>query len=213
MAKKLFITATNTNVGKTYASCALLEHLGSMGVKIGAIKPIETGVTNIPQDANKLLKICKKYNKNFQNLNAQDICAYSFKLPAAPFSADIKKEINIEHIVKKVKELEKMCDFLLIEGAGGLFVPITKEFFMIDLITTLQAQALLITPSHLGCINETLLSLNALNKRKIDYEWCVNLYKDKEAFALTTKPFYDAYFKKWQTLQELRYNTFLKKGI
>jgi len=202
MVKKLFITATNTNIGKTYASCALLEHLGAQGIRIGAVKPIETGVDNIPQDAQKLLNICKKYNKKFQELTPKDICAYTFTLPAAPYSADNNHIIAIDTIKEKIEEIAKLCDFLIIEGAGGLFVPILKEYFMIDLIQELQTQTLLVTPSHLGCINETLLSIKALETYHISYSWCVNLYKDKEAFYKTTKPFYDDYFQEWLSLDE-----------
>ena len=200
MAKKLFISATNTNIGKTYASIKILETLGKKGVAIGAIKPIETGVVDTPDDAKALLEICQKYNSNFQKLSPFDICAYTFALPAAPFCADKQKQINIAHILKKIKEIEQFCDFLLIEGAGGLLVPIRDDFFMIDLIQKLSAPTLLVTPSHLGCINETLLSIEALEKRAISFEWCVNLYKDKESFDSVTKPFYDSYFQNWQTL-------------
>ena len=203
MAKKLFITATNTNIGKTYAACSILEHLGSQGIRIGAIKPIETGVNNIPQDAQKLLKICKKYNKNFQDLSPFDISAYTFSLPAAPYSADSDKIIQIAKIEAKIKEIAKLCDYLIIEGAGGLYAPIKKDYFMIDLIKELNCQTLLITPSHLGCINETLLSLKALESYNIPYKWCVNLYKEKVAFQKTTKPFYDDYFKRWHTLESI----------
>ncbi len=202
MMKKIFITATNTNIGKTYASINLLEHLGKKGVKIGAVKPIETGVYNIPQDAQKLLEICKKFNKNFKNLSPYDITAYTFSLPSAPFSADTNNIITLDKIIKKIEEISKLCDFLLIEGAGGLYVPILNNYFMIDLIRDLKAKALLVTPSHLGCINETLLSINALEKENIEFDWCVNLYKDKESFGVTTKPFYDIYFRKWKSLQE-----------
>ena len=201
MALKLFITATNTGIGKTFCATKILETLGQKRVKIGAVKPIETGVTNIPQDATKLLQICKKYNSNFKNFTPNDICAYTFSLPAAPYSADNKKVIKIEQIVNKISQIEKLCDFLIIEGAGGLYVPIKKNYFMIDLIKEIDAKALLVTPSYLGCINETLLSIKALESKKIEFEWCVNLYKDEE-FNLTTKSFYDSYFKSWQSLEE-----------
>ena len=203
MAKKIFITATNTNIGKTFFSTKLLEHLGKQGIKIGAFKPIETGVDNIPQDALKLLEVCKKYNKNFKNLSPFDITAYTFKLPAAPFSADIDNIVDINKIKQIYLQLKSQCDFLLIEGAGGLMVPIKKDYFMIDLIKDLDSQALLVTPSHLGCINETLLSINALQNANIKYNWCVNIYKDKDSFNKVTKPFYDEYFKEWWSLEEL----------
>jgi dethiobiotin synthetase len=201
MAKKLFITATNTNIGKTYASKKILHKLALNGLKIGAIKPIETGVDNIPQDARELLTIVKQHNKNFENFSPEDICAYTFSIPAAPFCAT-KKKIKLSKIQDKIKQLEPLCDILLIEGAGGLMVPIKKNYFMIDLIKELNCPTLLVTPSYLGCINETMLSINALEQHGINYNWCVNLYKDKESFSSVTKPFYDAYFDSWQTLDE-----------
>ena len=60
----------------------------------------------------------------------------------------------------------------------------------------LNAKVLLVTPSKLGCINDTLLSIEALKSRNIDYDWCVNLYKDRNEFQIVTQPFYDSYFKK-----------------
>jgi len=201
MAKKLFITATNTNIGKTYSSIKILHKLGTLGIKVGAIKPIETGVDNIPQDANKLLTVVKQYNKNFEKFTPKDICAYTFSLPSAPFCAT-KEDINIPKILDKIRELDSLCDFLLIEGAGGLMVPINKNYFMIDLIKDLNCPTLLVTPSYLGCINETMLSIELLQKNNINFNWCVNLYKDKDSFANVTKPFYDAYFNSWQTLDE-----------
>jgi len=202
MAKKLFITATNTDIGKTYASVKILHKLGNAGIKIGAVKPIETAVDNIPQDANKLLTIVKQHNKNFKNLTPFDITAYTFRLPAAPYSADLQSKIKIDNILQKIKEIEKLCDFLLIEGAGGLMVPITKDYFMIDLIKDTNSKALLVTSDKLGCINDCLLSQKALYNANIEYDWCVNLWQDQKNFNKTTAPFYKEYFKKWQSLDE-----------
>ena len=61
---------------------------------------------------------------------------------------------------------------------------------------------LLVTPSRLGCINDTLLSMEALNSRDITFEWCVNLYEDKESFSKVTQPFYDAVFPEWWSVEE-----------
>jgi dethiobiotin synthetase len=201
--KTLFIVATNTDVGKSYASQKLIEALSKEGLRIGAFKPIETGVENDePLDATALLNSVKLYNKAFTNLSPKDITAYTFKLPAAPFVADVNKEIDIELILTKKAELQELCDILIIESAGGLMTPINEEYKMIDLIKTLGAKTLLVTPSKLGCINDTLLAMEALKRREIEYDWCVNLYKDKEHFDTITKPYYDALFPRWWSLQE-----------
>ena len=200
--QSLFITATGTNVGKTHTTLKLIEAFASRGLKVGVFKPIETGVTDTLPDASLLLKVCRKVNKNFKDLDPEEITAYTFPLPAAPFCADINKEIVIDKIIEKYHELSQLCDILLVEGAGGLLVPITKDFMMIDLAKKLGSKVLLVTPSRLGCINDTLLSQEALKSRNIEFDWCVNLYEDKESFSEVTKPFYDEIFPEWWSIRE-----------
>jgi dethiobiotin synthetase len=200
--KLLFVTATNTNIGKTFASLKLIENIAKHKLKVGVCKPIETGVEGEPLDAKRLLKGVKIHNNNFKSLTPKDITAYTFSLPSAPFCADERGEIELSRIFEKVTELKKLCDILIIEGAGGLMVPITKNYMMIDLAQELKAQVLLVTPSKLGCINDTILSIEALQNRNIAFDWCVNLYQDRESFETVTKPFYDEVFSDWWYLEE-----------
>jgi len=200
--QSLFITATGTNVGKTHTTLQLIEALASKGFKVGVYKPIETGVTHTAPDATILLEACQKVNENFKDLNPLDITAYTFALPAAPFCADTKHIIKIEKIIEKYHTLSKLCDILLVEGAGGLLVPITKAYTMLDLITELNIKTLLVTPSRLGCINDTLLSIEALKARNIDFDWCVNLHEDRKDFKKVTQPYYDAMFEGWWNVED-----------
>ena len=195
--QSLFITATGTNVGKTHTTVQLIKLLADKGLAVGAYKPIETGVDTTAHDASLLLKACQKVNENFKQFTPEDITAYTFPLPAAPFCADTDHEIVLDHIIEKYHTLSKLCDILLVEGAGGLMVPITKDFMMIDLMEKLGSDVLLVTPSRLGCINDTLLSHEALRARGIPFDWCVNVFEDKESFPEVTKPFYDERFPHW----------------
>jgi len=204
----LFITATGTNVGKTHTTLALIKTLASKGYRVGVYKPIETGVTDTAPDATILLEACQKVNENFKDLNPFDITAYTFALPAAPFCADTEQNIKISNILEQYHSLSKRCDILLVEGAGGLHVPITKDFLMIDLIQKLAIKTLLVTPSRLGCINDTLLSIEALKSRDIDFDWCVNVHEDKEDFKKVTQPYYDAVFEGWWRADE-KLDTFI----
>ena len=200
--QSLFITATGTNIGKTHTTLELIEAFAAKGLSVGVYKPIETGVTSLAEDASLLLKVCQKVNKNFKDLTPEDITAYTFPLPAAPFCADTEQVIKLEKIIEKYHELSQLCDILLVEGAGGLMVPVTKDFMMIDLAKELDAKVLLVTPSRLGCINDTLLSMEVLKSHSIEFDWCVNLYEDKESFAEVTQPFYDAVFPEWWSAQK-----------
>ena len=218
--KLLFITATNTDIGKTFTSLGLIEHFSKHALTVGVCKPIETGITKNEDgmlsvesglsDATKLLQKVQKYNKNFRNFRPIDITAYTFSLPASPFSADTDNIIQIDNIKSKIDELSKLCDLLIVEGAGGLMVPITEDYMMIDLAKELNAKTVLVTPSRLGCINDTLLSIEALKSRKMDFEWCVNVFEDSDLFEDVTKPFYDKYFDRWYRL-DTESEKFVKK--
>ncbi len=200
--QSLFITATNTDVGKTYTTIKLIKLFASQGLSVGVFKPIETGVITEPLDAKKLLLECQKVNKNFRDLKPKDITAYTFPLPSAPFCADRENIIEIDKIIEKYHQLSKMCDILLVEGAGGLLVPIKKDFMMIDLAKELNIKTLLVTPSKLGCINDTLLSINILKSYEIDFDRCVNIFEDRDKFSEVTQPFYDEVFKDWWSVEE-----------
>jgi len=200
--KTLFVTATNTNVGKSYTTIKLIESFSKAGILVGVCKPIETGVTAEPLDATLLLETIQKHNPNFKEFTPKEITAYTFELPSAPFCADIDQSIKIEKIKDKIEQLSKLCDLLIVEGAGGLMVPITKEYKMIDLAKELNGTTLLVTPSKLGCINDTLLSIEALKSYDISFDWCVNLFEDREDFEKVTQPFYDAVFSDWWSVEK-----------
>lgn len=134
----IFISGTGTNIGKTYINMRLNALLMGRGYKIISIKPIETGVDSniVPQDA--LLHAQNQSTKK----DIKDICFYTFALPSAPFVADSQGEIDLDFLKRKIFALEKECDILMIEGAGGLFVPIKKDYFFIDLIKDLGCESL-----------------------------------------------------------------------
>jgi len=195
MKEIYFITATNTNVGKTTASQIFLKNFASVGKRVGYFKPIETGVTNKPNDATLLLNLTKRLNKDFI-VDIDDVVPFQFELPAAPFVASNQKYIDIQIIKNKVQKILNYCDVLIIEGAGGLMVPINQNYFMYNLILDLNVtKTILIVPSSLGSINDTLLSQNLLKQHNITFEWYINLFKDKENFNQITLPFYKSYFE------------------
>lgn len=200
--KSIFVTATNTDVGKTYACEKFLKYFAKAELKVGYFKPCETGVVDFPLDGMKMLNLVKELNPSF-NATINDVVPYQFKLPAAPYVAKENTIIDIKFLKEKKEFLQSMCDVLIIEGAGGLMVPIEKDLFIIDLIKEFNAEAILITPSKLGCINDTLLSINALKNKNIDFEFYINLYQDIDSFENVSKPFLIDYFGKLNFLQNL----------
>lgn len=199
----IFITATNTNVGKTYTTLRLLETLSAKGLKVGVMKPIETGVKTHPEDATLLFERAKMLNPSLEALKLRDITPYQFELPAAPFVAKGRKKVSLELLETAYAKIEALCDIVLIEGAGGLLVPIEEDVYMYDFIRLFNAKTLLVGHDQLGCINDVLLNLHLLDTLGVDdYEWCINFKGSRESFDEITLPFFKKLFGRVLSVQE-----------
>ena len=176
---RIFITANNTDCGKTYTTLKLIKKFSNLGYKVGVIKPIETGVKQYPIDGKTLFEEAKKYNPKLKNFTLNDIVPFQFSIPAAPFTAG---EVNLKKIEEKIKTIEKVCDILFIEGAGGVRVPIKieneKYIEMWELAKLLNAKLFLVIASKLGMINDFLLNKYFLDSKKLDYFWAINLFDE-----------------------------------
>jgi len=192
MKKRIFVTATNTDIGKTYTTKLLLKSFAARGLRVGVMKPIETGVVdgNYP-DGSELLSLVQELNPAFLDLQVEDIVPIAYRLPAAPFVASDGKALDLATLQAKIERVEKLCDVLILEGAGGLYVPVDDNYMIIDLIEIFGAVALLVTHCALGCINDTLLSKKALEERGIAHAVAFNC-RGEESFSQITLP----YFKK-----------------
>ncbi len=201
MAKRIFITATNTDIGKTYTTKLLIETYTKMGLRVGVYKPIETGVTDLPSDGKALFETASALNPALSELSLDDIVTLRFSLPAAPYVANDGKRIDLERFERALEKIEPLCDIVLIEGAGGLFVPVDSETMMIDLPRRLRAATLLVTHCRLGCINDTLLSIKALQDAALPFVWGFNCRENDGSFEKTSLP----YFKdRYETLYFIR---------
>ena len=190
--KKIFVTATNTDIGKTYTTLKLMQRYTKEGYRVGALKPIETGVSQIPPDGMKLLTLQQRLNPELKDLSIEDVVPITFSLPAAPYIASGQKEISLKKIFEAVKKFQNHCDVLFIEGAGGLYVPINEKYFMIDLIKDLNvASTFLVTHCDLGCINDTLLSKKALESEKLHHKIIFNCKNGTKNFNEVSKPFFE----------------------
>jgi dethiobiotin synthetase len=199
--KAIFITATNTDVGKTYTTCKLIEELSKQGLKVGVLKPIETGVKDEPLDGKLLLEFAKKYNPNIKDFTCKDIVPIQYKLPAAPFVSKKDEKIDLKVIRKAFDKIDSVSDIVLIEGAGGLMVPVDENLYMYDFIKEFNAITLLVTHANLGCINDTLLNINLLESLHVDFRWCVNFRDNEKSFKKITLPFYEHKFGKVLSVQ------------
>ncbi len=192
MKKRIFITATNTDIGKTYTTKKLLHGFSKMGLAVGVIKPIETGVINdYAPDGEELLVCAKSLNPKLWSLEVEDIVPITYELPAAPFVASNNTSFDLKKVLHTIEAMEASCDIVLIEGAGGLYVPIDENTMMIDLIKILDAKTLLVTHCALGCINDTILSKKALEALHVSHLVAFNCRDTDIGFATVSLPYFE----------------------
>ena len=172
-----FVTGTDTGVGKTVVSCALIAELRARGFSVGAIKPIETGVgVEGPLDAIALRDAAGA-------TSALDvICPQQFALPAAPNVAARaeSREVDLAAVEAAFREIANGRDFVVAEGAGGLLVPIRDDYTMADLARALGLPLLIVARAALGTINHTQLTLEAAAARDLPVIGVVISHADGE---------------------------------
>lgn len=161
-----FISGIDTDAGKTFATGWIANKLMDQGKKVATVKFIQTGCEDVSEDiaVHRQLMGCV-LPEDKDGLTAPII----FRYPAsAQLASRLEgKEIDLTKIDNSIHELQKKYDVVLVEGAGGLMVPITDDFMTIDYIATRNLPVILVTNGVLGSINHTLLSLEALSSREI----------------------------------------------
>lgn len=168
MRKGIFVVGTDTGVGKTIVAAGLTLALRSRGIRVGVMKPIATGCLG---HAGRLVSMDAAYLMEAALMDTPALVSpVRYRNPVAPSIAAMveKVEVNIESIVDAYKQLQKEFDFIVVEGIGGVLVPIKENYFMSNLVEALDLPALIVTSSKLGTINHTLLSVEALLIRGIE---------------------------------------------
>ena len=160
---QLFVTGTDTGVGKTQASCALLSLLADAGLKPQGFKPYESGCASLRAPADTLAM----REAAGSTLPVDALCPHRFRAPVAPGVAArrLGKEPDWDVTLAAWERLRGGT--AVVEGAGGLFVPLDSRHDIIDLIATLRLPVLLVARAGLGTLNHTALSLGALAARRI----------------------------------------------
>ncbi len=148
----------------------------------------------MPSDGNELFQTALSHNSSLESLTIDDIVSLQFPLPAAPFIANGGKNIDLALFDNALAKIEALCDIVIIEGAGGLMVPIDSETMMINLPRYFKASTLLVTHCNLGCINDTLLSIKALEDADLPFVWGFNCRSEDTAFETTSLPYFNHRF-------------------
>ncbi len=163
----IFVSGIHTDAGKSYATGWLAREMAKQGLSVITQKFIQTGNTGRSEDidVHRRLMGTGELPEDAAGLTAPQIFSY----PCSPqLAAEIDgKEIDFEAIDRAMEELDSRYDVVLLEGAGGLMVPLTDDFWTIDYIASRGLPVALVTNGTLGSINHTLLSLEALERRAI----------------------------------------------
>lgn len=157
-----FITGTDTDVGKTVVTACLATLFKNQGIDVGVMKPIETGVdpecsSSANSDAKFLMEITSSADAE------EEVCPYRLKTPASPFqSAQIEEtQIRPATILENFKVLQSRHDRMLVEGVGGLLVPITHDYSVADLALEIGLPLIIVSRFRVGTLNHTLLTVKA----------------------------------------------------
>ncbi len=166
--KTLFITGIDTGVGKTYIGRSIVKALLRAGHSCEPRKPVETGCTLqsdelIPDDASLY------FHATNGKTALDEICPYRYQPPISP-----ERAIRLSNDTVTIKDLVKTCtpnnkpNYLFVEGAGGFYSPLCSDGLNADLAQKLKADVILVVKDRLGCINQTLLTMEAIETRKLN---------------------------------------------
>jgi len=158
--KGIFVAGTDTGVGKTYIACIISGILKNNGINVGVMKPACSGSRS---DVKKLLKAAG-IRENVELVNP-----LYFKHPLAPYvSARLeRKKVDVKKALTVFRKLCSKYDFLVVEGAGGVQVPITEKYFVSDMIKNFGLPVILVARPALGTINHTLLAMEKLERMNV----------------------------------------------
>lgn len=184
MKQAFFVTGTDTGVGKTYVACKLIRDYVAQGHRVIGMKPVAAGgdLVNGQWVNDDVLRLEEASNVKAPR---ELINPYSFKEAVAPHIAAEKVgvEIKIDVIKQAFQALSKLADIIIVEGAGGFLVPLNNQQSMADLPAALNIPVILVVGMKLGCINHSLLTVEAIKARGLSlHGWVANQIEPEMAF-------------------------------
>lgn len=156
--KSYFITGTDTDAGKTYVTAGLAAAIRKMGIDIGIMKPFAAGTpqkVGLKSKDTEILARAAQINDAEQLINPQ-----FFPIPASPYTASesLGVEVDVDLVLQNFKKLLKIHEMMLVEGMGGVFTPILKDYFVTNLIKDMGLDVIVVTRSRIGTVNHTLMT-------------------------------------------------------
>ncbi len=165
--KSIFITGTDTDVGKTYITAGLGVTFRKMGIDVGVMKPFAAGSAQKKGYKSKDIVITSRAAQVCDPENL--VNPQFFPISASPYTAwkNLKTKPKISTILSSFKKLSKLHDMILVEGMGGIMTPILKNYYVTNLIKEMKIPAVIVTRSKVGTVNHTIMTVKMCEKYKI----------------------------------------------
>lgn len=167
----IFVTGTDTEIGKTYVSCAILRSWRAQGAQVGAMKPVAAGLVN--GESEDLLALERAAGRRLPGA-----CLYALPAPIAPHIAAARMgiEISCARIAEAFRSLAGGLEAVLVEGAGGALVPLNDREDMLDIACACGLPVLIVVGMRLGCLNHALLTQETVARRGLQCAgWVANV--------------------------------------
>lgn len=167
MLNSLFITGTDTDVGKTYITAGLAVVFRKMCIDVGVMKPFAAGSAQKKGYKSEDIEILSRAAKVSDPENL--VNPQFFPIPASPYTAWMKLKIKpkVSTILSSFKQLSRLHDMMLVEGMGGTMTPILKNYFITNLIKDMKIPTVIVTRSKVGTVNHTIMTVKMCEKYKI----------------------------------------------
>ena len=165
--KSIFITGTDTDVGKTYVTAGLAVTLRKMGIDVGIMKPFAAGTSQkkgFKSEDVEILARAAQISDPENLVNPQ-----FFKMAASPYTAaqKLKVKVKVSEALLGFKKLSKLHKIILVEGMGGIMTPIMKNYFVADMIKEMNIPTIIVTRTKIGTVNHTIMTCKMCEKFKI----------------------------------------------
>ena len=162
-----FVTGTDTDVGKTCVSAAIAKHLHDNNVDVGVMKPFASGYKTTTDSISSDVEILIKYSGAKDSIDL--VNPYYFEIPTSPYDAckQLNLEIDISNVIESYKQLTSIHDVVIVEGIGGIMTPISKNYFVSDLISDLQLESIIVTGSKIGAVNHLMLTYDHARQKNL----------------------------------------------
>lgn len=184
MKKAFFITGTDTNVGKTWASIALMNYYKRQGLSVMGFKPVAAGCDWVDGQLKNEDAMLLQENSSLP-LDYEKINPFAFEAPVSPHIAAGDVSVNLGSIVQIFCELEKKVDVVVVEGAGGWLAPLNHEQDVADLAIALQIPVIMVVAIRLGCINHARLTFQAIQQSGVSCRGWLAMCVDPEMLRQT----------------------------